>query len=76
MSLLTDLWDNWGYDEGRSMRFPSGLNGPYSDGEVYWKKSLDPTHTSKTINIIYSLTTIHYITIVTTVAAPLKSVVM
>jgi hypothetical protein len=54
MSLLTDVWDNWGYDEGRSMRFSSGLNGPYSDGKVYWKKSLDPTHTSKTINIINS----------------------
>jgi hypothetical protein len=34
-SLLTDAWNNWGYDEGRSMRFPSVLNGPCSDETVY-----------------------------------------
>jgi hypothetical protein len=44
MPLLTDAWDNWGYDEGRSMRFPSGLNEPCSDERVYLKKSLDHTH--------------------------------
>jgi hypothetical protein len=38
-SLLTDAWDNWGYGEGRSMRFPSGLNGPCSNERVYCKKS-------------------------------------
>jgi hypothetical protein len=32
------------YYEDRSMRFPSGLNGPCSDERVYLKKSLDHTH--------------------------------
>jgi hypothetical protein len=40
---VTDAWDNGYYDEGRSTRFPSGLNGPYSDERVYLKKSLDHT---------------------------------
>jgi hypothetical protein len=43
-SNVTDALDNGGYDEGRSMRFPSGLKGPCSDERVYWKKSLDHTH--------------------------------
>jgi hypothetical protein len=34
-SLLTDAWNNWGYDDGRSTRFPSALNGPCSDETVY-----------------------------------------
>jgi hypothetical protein len=56
MSLLNDAWDNWGYDEGRSMRFTSGLNGPCSDEKVFLKKSLDDTH-EKTMNLINSPTT-------------------
>jgi hypothetical protein len=32
---LTDAWNNWDYDEGRSMRFPSVLNEPCSDETVY-----------------------------------------
>jgi hypothetical protein len=41
---VTDAWDNGDYDEGRSMRFPSGLDGPCYVESVHWKKSLDHTH--------------------------------
>jgi hypothetical protein len=33
-SFLYDAWANWGHDEGRSMRFPSGHNGLCSDESV------------------------------------------
>jgi hypothetical protein len=65
-SLLTDAWDNWGYDDGRSMRFPLGLSGPCSDGGRVIGRSHWTTHTSKTN---YSLTVPHDVTTVTTAAA-------
>jgi hypothetical protein len=57
MPLLTDACDNWGYDEGRSMRFPSGLNGPCSNGGGFIGRSRWTTHTSKTINLFTNNTT-------------------
>jgi hypothetical protein len=71
---VTNAWGNWVHDKGRSMRFPSGLNGPCSDERSH-QRSRWITRTSKQLTW-FICQQLHYNTVVTNAAAHLKSLVL